>query len=70
MYSRMPMTPWFTECKLKQLGNNCNGVIRSNLDEIPTRYVSYDMSYLTTREEREALFREIVLGEKKESKTD
>lgn len=70
MNSRMTMTPWFTECKQKQLGNNYNGVIRSDSNEIPTRYVSYDMSYLTTREEREALFREIVLGENEESKAD
>lgn len=56
------LEPWFNEEELKKLQENRKKTSILDSDGLIARHVSYDMSYLTTREEREKLFNEIVLG--------
>ena len=53
---KITIKPWYTEETLQEL--------RSSKEcQLDGRNVSFDLSYLSTREEREKLFRQTVLGE-------
>lgn len=67
MESKRHIKPWFSEHELEELRKNGKDITILDSDGLPARHVSYDMSYLTTREEREKMFNEIVLGEIKDS---
>ena len=53
---KITIKPWYTKETLQELrfGKEC---------QLDGRNVSFDLPYLTTREEREKLFRQTVLGE-------